>query len=116
MAALEVATDLVQRGRWEFKEDPYGRRHIYERQFRAGKDPSLSVQEVVSVVINSNACLFEKDSRNFFRVECELDTPSWRGRGRVLFHIDTVRGGIQARSTVIVTAFRISGWEAKHGR
>lgn len=114
--ALDIAAQLVNKGRWEFREDPYGRRHIYERQFVAGKDPSLTGQEVVGVFNNAAECVHEKGSDNFFRVECELDTPDWTGRGRVLFHVDSIRGGQEPRSTVVVTAFRVTGWKAKFRR
>lgn len=111
--ALEDAARLVIQGRWRFQEDPYGRRHVYERQFIPGKDPTLRAEEISAVFTNANDCTHEQESTRFFRTEADLDARDWTGRGRILFHIDTVPDASAPHRTVVVTAFRVRGWRAK---
>ncbi|MBI2078690.1 MAG: hypothetical protein HYT80_10035 [Euryarchaeota archaeon] len=111
--ALEDATRLVEQGLWRFHEDPLGRRHAYERQFIPGKDPNLRPEEIVAVFQAAAECRPEKGSDRFFRIEALLDAADWTGHARILFHVDSAPGANTPRRTVIITAFRVSGWRPK---
>lgn len=111
--ALVAAKGLVAAGRWHHKEDPLGRRHIYERQFDAGKDPGLSAQEVLAVFSATVDCVHERGSPHYFRTWCHVEAPDWTGVGRILFHVDSVAGGTEPGAVIIVSAFREWGWQPK---
>lgn len=113
LEALEEATRLVQSGRWWFREDPFGRRHVYERQFVPGKDPTLRPEEVGEVFATAERCWHEQSSNEFFRTESTIQARDWTGTGRILFHVESFPGRAEAGRVVVVTAFRVRGWQSK---
>lgn len=113
LEALEGATRLVEQGLWRHHEDAFGRRHVYERQYIPGKDPTLRPEEILAVFTAAKECQHEKGSTQFFRTEAELDARDWSGVGRILFHVDDPRGGSTPHRAVVVTAFRVRGWRPR---
>lgn len=111
--ALEAAARLAKARRWRFREDRLGRRHVYERQFVPGKDPSLLPEEIVAILCAPVDCRHEHGSHAFFRAEGHVEADDWIGRGRVLFHLDAESEFERPSTLVVVTAFRVAGWRLR---
>lgn len=111
--ALREASRLVELGLWHHREDPLGRRHAYERQFVPEKDPSLRAAEIVAVFQSASSCRHEGEGRAFFRAEARIEGLGWSGIGRVLFHVDADIRRRESHRVVLVTAFRVRGWQER---
>jgi hypothetical protein len=109
-AARAEAQRLAGLNRIEAQESGFQRPHLYARQSKLGKDPSLTLPEVKALILNPTRFDYAREGqKDYFIAESILIATDWQGLGRVLFHI---RGEPQGK-VLVVTAFRVGGkWQA----